>query len=302
MMPTVEVIIATTASAERGRSLFEAIDSVLQQTGVQATPRIVVNGSRYDKEVFETLQARSDIKLHYEEEGNLPKAIALGRMLVESEFFGFLDDDDILLENALVLKLREFSQNPATDVVVGNGYFDTFGTGVLMGSSFDDCRSDPLAALMESNWLASCGGLFKTATIYPSYFLDLPKYFEWTWVAFNLALNGKQVQFIDTPTFHVRDSEDSLSKGDENIDAFIAVVEQMSALACGHPIQKQLKKRLGAAYHMGSQKALKDGLINDAWNYHFRSINTLGNLGYLTFTRHLLWRSRAPHDQISGKS
>ena len=42
MMPTVEVIIATTASAERGRSLFEAIDSVLQQTGVQATPRIVV--------------------------------------------------------------------------------------------------------------------------------------------------------------------------------------------------------------------------------------------------------------------
>jgi len=298
MKPTVEIIIATTGAAERSHSLLEAIESVLSQKGVQATPRVVLNGKIYDHSVLEALNARTDIKLHYEEEGNLPKAIAIGRSLVESEFFGFLDDDDILLENALARKLDKFLQYPATDVVAGNGYFDQFGKGELMRNSFDDCRADPLSALMDRNWLASCGGLYKTTAIDQSYFLDLPKYFEWTWVAFNLALNGKQIQFLDAPTFHVRDSDDSLSKEEGNVAALIAFVKKMSETALNHPIQKKLKIRLGAAYHMASQKALSKGSTKDAWNYHLRSVNALNNLGYLTFTRHLLWSSwKAKRDQ-----
>lgn len=284
----IEVIIPTTASAERRESLFDAINSIIDQKGVQAIPRVVVNGKIFDRAIFKALESRQDIKLHYEEEGSLPKAISIGRSLVTAEYFGFLDDDDVLLPNALALKLELFQKHPGTDVVVGNGYIDRLGKDTLLYPSFEDSIKEPLYSLMEGNWLASCGGLFRAESVELNYFVNLPKYFEWTWLAFHLATSGKRLQFINTPTFRVRESIGSLSQEEGNIDAQITVVQKMLVKTDNHYVKSKLKKRLGAAYHMASLMALRRGMNSEAWRYHLRSMNTLRNIGFVTFTRYLL--------------
>lgn len=289
MMNTqIEIIIPTTGTTERAKSLLKAIDSVLGQAEVNALPLIILNGTIFDDAIFESLQARKDIRFYYQEKGSLPDAIMMGRNQVESEYYGFLDDDDVLLKGTLALKLNEFKQYADTDVVVGNGYIGRFGPGKLMHDSLSlSCQEKPLLALLDSNWLASPGGLFKTTSVASDFFIDLPKYFEWSWVAFNLALDGKRIRFVDAPTFYVNDSDNSLSKDKENTQAFIDVTIRMLARSKGHSIHKNLKKRLGEAYHSAAHQANQGGALWQAWRFHFRSLNTFSNLKYLTFTRHL---------------
>jgi glycosyltransferase involved in cell wall biosynthesis len=289
MMNTqIEIIIPTTGTTERCQSLLEAINSVLEQEGVNALPLVILNGNIFDETIFESLQARKDIRFYYQEKGSLPDAIIKGRNLVEAEFYGFLDDDDVLLKGTLALKLNEFKQYSDTDVVVGNGYIGRFGPGQLMHDSLSlSCQKNPLLALLDSNWLASPGGLFKTTSVASDFFIDLPKYFEWSWVAFNLALNGKRIRFIDAPTFYVNDSENSLSKDKENTKAFIDVTMRMLSRSKGHHIHKSLKERLGGAFHCAADQAIQDRSLRQAWYFHFKSLNTFSNLKYLTFTRHL---------------
>jgi hypothetical protein len=289
MQTRIEIIIPTTGTTERRQSLFDAIDSVRDQEDVDAVPLVILNGTIFDLAIFKALEFRDDILFHYQEEGCLPKAIRTGRGLVEADFFGFLDDDDILLRGALALKLSEFQQYPNTDVVAGNGYIERFGPNELMHDSLcSSCQANPLFALLDSNWLASCGGLFKTVSVDESYFVDLPKYYEWSWVAFNLALDGKHIRFVDVPTFRVKDSAESLSKEMENVEAFVGLISRMLDRSKGSGIYKHLKTRLGVAYHSAADQALQNGFKRAAWNYHLRSLNTVKNFKYLGFTRHLL--------------
>jgi glycosyltransferase involved in cell wall biosynthesis len=289
MNTAIEIIIPTTATLARKASLLEAIDAVHCQQSVSATAIVVVNGSVYDQELYTQLQNRSDIRFHYESVGSLPNALRVGRTLVRAEYFGFLDDDDLLLEGALAARLAEMAE---ADVVVGNGYIDSEGEQRLLRTSFRRCAGKPfgklLSELLRLNWLASCGGLYRTRSIGVEFFTELPKYFEWTYVGFNLVYQQKRIRFVSRPTFHVRDSSTSLSKEAGNPEALVDFLKMLRNKPMHRSLRKALTVKLGSAYHSLSEQALCSGSLATAMILHLKSLNCRENLKYLSYSARLL--------------
>ena len=46
--------------------------------------------------------------------------------------------------------------------------------------------TDPLRALVIENWLASCGGLFRSDRVSIDYFDGVTRHYEWTFLAYSL--------------------------------------------------------------------------------------------------------------------
>src|SRR5690606_14394 len=122
MPDSITIIIPTTCERPRLEQLDRAINSILHQSGVEAKVLIIVNGNRFDPAAYDSLRSRSDVVVEDREIGSAPKACEYGRSLIQTTYFGFLDDDDELLPNALSVRLGAFSKNPNADVVVTNGY------------------------------------------------------------------------------------------------------------------------------------------------------------------------------------
>lgn len=286
MQPVISVIIPTTCEQKRRAQLLRAIDSIKQQQDVKATILLIVNGQRYEKALLEEMRQRADLNFHYLELGSLPNAIAHGRSLVETPYFCFLDDDDVLLENSLRVRLEVLEQDPGLDVAVTNGFNTSTTHQVIRVKNSSRINDDLLGSLVSGNWLASCGGLFRTDTIPKSYFENLIKYYEWTLIAFRCAMERK-VRFIDTPTYSINDTPESLSKSSE----FVLSDEKIIRLMLDHDIPANvrlaLRKKLSGTLHSMSDHLRMKGHYLQAWKYHLKSMCYPGGLAYLTYTRRL---------------
>src|SRR5579872_6062190 len=122
MNDAISVIMPTTALTARGKSLLRAIDGVLSQEGVTAIPVVVVNGRNRDPQLVKEIEKRAGVKLVLQEEGDLPKALRVGRAAVETPWFAELDDDDELLPGGLAARLQVLRERPECGAVVSNGY------------------------------------------------------------------------------------------------------------------------------------------------------------------------------------
>ena len=73
---------------------------------------------------------------------------------------------------------------------------------------------DPLASLIDCNWLASCGGGYRRGAVGAADFAAMPTYLEWTFLASRLLRDGR-IGFLfepDAPQFRVHDTAGSLSR------------------------------------------------------------------------------------------
>lgn len=286
-MTTVSIIICTTCETRRKDSLLRAIDSVVVQTDVTPEVIVVVNGNRFDATLLASLRANTKLKVAYLETPSFPAALSHGRALVTSEYFCFLDDDDEYLANALATRVRLIVEDSALDAVTTNGYAGT--NNELAYSKVDHINGDPILALANNNWLASCGGLYRTQSIGRDIFENLPKYIEWTMVAFRILLAGKRLKFCNVPTFHINDTTESLSKSESYRMSAGGSMEAILELRLPARTMKPLKRRLMAARHDLSVHHLQTGNRKAAWKYHLLSMTGLSGLKYLSFTRHLLF-------------
>ncbi|PID42434.1 MAG: hypothetical protein CSB48_10220 [Proteobacteria bacterium] len=209
----VTVVIPTTGETVRLNCLENAIGSVCNQSGVMTVPLVMLNGTIYNREIRNRLSTDGRIRFFYEETPSLPNAIHEARKKVNTEYFCYLDDDDVLIEDTVQRRLAPFEADSTLDVVVSNGYKQKLGNGnkKLFFSNIVENRYNPMYSLMTGNWLVSCGGLFKTESIGPEYFDRHQKYYEWTYIAYKLA-KDKHLYFLDEPTFIVNESDISLSK------------------------------------------------------------------------------------------
>lgn len=287
MIETVTVIIPTTCEKRREAQLLRAIDSIQRQKGASAQVMLVVNGDRFDPTLYQQLRNRSDIITEYLSIGSLPKALEYGRSKIVTDYFGFLDDDDELLETAVATRLQALSSDPSLDVAVTNGYNVHNGQRNIRVQHCDNINTNPLLALTRENWLASCGGLFRTRTVTPDYFHDLMKYYEWTLLAFRITRDRK-VTFINEPTYAVNDTPNSLSKTAEFIYTDEKVVSEMLSHPLPAEIKKELSKKLGRSLHAISCYERSNGHYRSAWRYHLRSLLCTGGLVYLLYTRKLI--------------
>ena len=287
----INVIIPTLGSADRACNLLDSLDRFDGQNDLDVVPIVVVNGNAFDRELYAQLQNRPGIRLIRTKLNGLPNAYLVGRKAVDGEFFCFLDDDDEYTDDALTKRVRPFLDNDDIDVVVSNGYRKSQHGRNLTSfyQTFPTNDSDPLAALVQNNWLTSCGALFRTASIGDDYFIDLATYYEWTSLASRLATRAK-LYFINEKTFVVNDTPGSLSKSSEYI------LEEplfLKKLIRNTPFQARerriLGNRLASSYNRLANYYLNLHDYKTALHYHGKCIlSSRHGLKYSFWPRYLL--------------
>ena len=287
--PPITIIIPTLCSAQRADSLRRAIASVrLAGPGI-ATILIAANGPYVDADLAAELQLQRDAQYVYFEEGSAPKTIAATLPLVDSEYFGFLDDDDELLPDSLIQRLAILQHAATSDIVLSNGYLRTSGNDTIYLRHLVDVPANPLETFFVENWLPSCGALFRRSSVSSGYFFDFHPYAEWYWLAFRLAMENKKFCILNEPTFRVNaDTPSSLSKSSEYHKSYISLYQKMLALNPPSHIQKILRKRLSQAHHDVSAGFLQHGDVRNATYHHLLSLRILSGLRFLTYTRHIV--------------
>jgi glycosyltransferase involved in cell wall biosynthesis len=285
--PTITVIIATTCEARRWLSLRRAIESVLTQAGVSVQVLVVVNGQRFDPEHYEALQHMAGLRVAYNEEGNLPKALRTGRSLVSTAYFAFLDDDDEYLPGGLSARLTRLEADATLDFVATQGLRMIDGADKPFLPSTAAAHLDPLRALANYNWLASCGGLFRSRSVSLDCFDGRSRYLEWTLLAYKLASTCRMA-FIDTPTFRIHDSPGSLSKSPAYREGEIEVLKLVLGLELPGDVKSFVRVKLGKAHHGLSDFYRLQHRKSASWRHHLASLRYSGGWRFIPYTRKIL--------------
>jgi hypothetical protein len=215
-------------------------------------------------------------------------ARAAGRRAVSTRFFGFLDDDDELLEGAITRHLLNFEAFPSLDVSVCNGFKQFGGNYELLLDSTAGIDSDPLRALFHRNYLASCGGLFREATVGSEFFEELPPFGQWTMLAFSLAMSGKQIRMVSDPGYVIHDSPVSQSKGIAYKANYLTLFERMRQMQPPDDIIEILHNKTSDTLHDLSVEMLTAGNLREAVRLHVKSLRPIYGLRYLSYTRRLV--------------
>lgn len=287
----VTIIIPTLCSDSRAESLLRAIYSVRASSTESVQIIVVVNGQRVSPAVYAAV-SKTGVILLRQEEGSLPKALALGRSQVRTPFFGFLDDDDEMLMGGLDLRLSVLRADSRAAVVVSNGYREEGGELSPMNPDMQGIEEDPLRSLLERNWLASCAGLYRTALVHEGYFAKPHRFAEWTWLGFQLCAAGLRFRTIETKGYVVHDTPQSLSKAGGYYASYVSLFDRM--LSCNLPPWARLRiqqKRSDALHHL-SVRSLSNGVILEAAKLHFQSLFPLTHgLRYILYGRHIGFRA-----------
>lgn len=288
MQTRATVIIPTLCNSVRAEALLRAIHSVGEASSAPVGLLICINGRHVDESLADRVAKQPGVRCLRLIEGSLPMAISAGRRSIQTEYFAFLDDDDELLPGSIDRSLAVFSMDETVDVVASNGYRQTsVGQSVVL----TDCKQlevDLLSGLFVANWLASCGGLYRTASVAAEYFDTLPKLAEWTWLAFTLAMSGKHIRILDEPGYIIHDTPNSLSKDPKYGGGFIKLYERMLEMQPPPHICQIIRERISSTHHDLSVEMLERSRLREAIRMHLLSLRTLRGLRYLTFTRHLL--------------
>lgn len=263
---TVTAIIPTLAERRRWGALRRAIDSLRSSTAIANRLEIVVvvNGARWDPDLLAWLGTQP-VRIVRIEQGSAPLAQLVGRQQVTTSHFCFLDDDDEYLPGAIDTRLAVLERDPTVDIVVTNGWRSS---GVREDAVFQRLASvakDPLSALFDENWLASCGALFRTDRVGAEFFENFHPYLEWTWLAFRLASAGRQVAVADVPTFRIHDTPGSASKSSSYAESERTLYERMLSVTSREDVCALLRDRIQNQWSMRSIEKLRCGDVRGAW-------------------------------------
>lgn len=284
----VTVVIPTTAMPERCALLLRAIRSVKEQQGVHAVPLVVLNGSQYTAETERALRAEPDVRVVVRADRHLPAALRYGREQLHTPWFSALDDDDVLLADALATRMEVLKANPELDIVVTNGIVRHLDRDTLNMPANLNIGDSPLRALVHHNWFLPGCWLARTDRVLPNLFDGMPRYLECTFLALRMA-SQYNLRWIDTPTV-VRfvDSPHAESKTREYLLGQVDALRALAKLELPHYLQQSLRWRLAAAMHESADLLWTEGKLRQAWRLHWDSLLAYGGARYLPFTRHLL--------------
>lgn len=285
----VTVIIPTMALTERSEMLKRAIQSVRDSSKQSIAIIAVVNGNKYDDELCSWLSNQHDVKVEKNSVPSAPNAVLRGRELVQTKYFSTLDDDDEYLADSTDRKINALNHSETADLVITNYYQCMSGVNELRYATLKDVIADPFQALMNFNWLHNNNALYRTSSIDTNYFKNYSKYAEWTWLAFKLMMDNKQLIVIDEPLARCHgDTPNSLSKSNAYMEAYIPLFKQMLATSPPRTIQTAIARKMSAAYHCTAETAWADGRKLYAWKNHLLSLMQNGGYRYISYSRHLI--------------
>ncbi len=286
-----EIVVPTLAETQRAPQLMRAIDSILREGG---RALVVINGTRFDPAVKSQLESLQGIRLLCIAEAGLPNALHVGRCAVSGEYFGFLDDDDYLLARSIALRESFLDAHPRFDAVVTNGLREEWKDDRRLfkgAADLDRIARDPLAALMQANWMTPCGALYRTATVPSELFLGLTRYTEWTDVAFRLT-QGYQFGFVLEHTFVQSDTPGSLSKHANQARFTLELHQRMAGRFKTRRQRRLWDQRVCTLHHRIAEEELAANNRSDALRHHLRSLLHAPSIGlprYFLFSRKFLF-------------
>jgi glycosyltransferase involved in cell wall biosynthesis len=289
----VTIIIPTLCTLEREARLERALRSLCnQQAGV---PRIllVANGSCVNHEMLGRLRDCFGAETMMITEASQVRAIREGRARIDTPYFGFLDDDDEYLPQALALRLRALGENPAVAAAVTDGLYEEGGREEPRDVATIEAGRDPLRALTRKNWLASCGATFRSSLVTVDFFDNLTHYFEWTVIAYRIA-SRFPVALVPELGYRIHSLPGSLSKSEAYRMAEPEALEAIAKLPLPADVRNAVLRRRADAYHSISSYFLGAGRPGRAWRAHLASLAHPGGARYLTYTIRLLLGARNP--------
>lgn len=283
----VTIIIPSICADERCETLRRAVKSLVMQDIGCPSILVVANGPRVKDSVVRDVASHPRITVLRIPEGSVARAQAVGRAHVSTPYFGFLDDDDEYLPGALGVRLRTLEDNVDVAACATDGYEIVDGTDYIRETISAASQQDPLRGLLIGNWLASCGGLFRSDLVPEHFFDGETRYFEWTLLAYKLALS-RRVLLLTTPTYRLYPSKGSVSRSEAYRLAEPEVLKKIGLLDLPNDVKCAIRKRVGGAYHSISGHLHRDGRLLEAWGFHVRSLLQPEGWRYVPYTAHLL--------------
>ena len=290
--PTISVIIPTTCEFSRQSLIERAINSVLTQEGVSAELVVVVNGDRFDADLLRTLRSDHRLSVLYVEEGHVSRARLHGLTASTGDFFGFLDDDDELLPQALRLRLDQMLADPCIDVLVTNGLIHEAVDVVHVPDGFEaEIHDNPGLSFLRHNWFASPASMFRRATVESEIFDISHRYFEWTYLFFRLLSRAKQIRYSGAITYRKHeDNPLSVSRSREYQLALPAMLRDLIGFPLRQELRRVIKKRYVAALNANSTLHLAERDFPQAIAFHVQCLRA-GGWQYIPYTRSILVRA-----------
>lgn len=286
--PAVTVIIPTIADEQRGRTIWRALHSVTTQRNVDAKALIVVNGSTFSSGLVARLERTSGVEVLRIGEAGMPAAMYAGRCRLRTEFFGVLDDDDELLDEALECRAEFLRSSRGMDFVISNGVLSVNGMESPAVEDVAAIRRDPVMALTRFSWfVTSASGLFCSARIGPELLARTPKYLEWTYLGFKLLM-ARRGDFLDSPMYRKHDVAESVSRSQNYRLGMVEAIERVLELPLPPIARQEMFRKLSAAHHDQSNIHLVAGTRGKALLHHLKSLALPGGLRYLSSSRRFL--------------
>jgi len=289
---TVSVLIATLASSERAPYLLRALASLRCQGRVSARPIVIVNGDSADPALVRELERNPDTTLLRRAEPSLPRALAAGCRSVDTEYFAQLDDDDELVPAALEVRLQRMTRADRPDAVISNGIIRN---GSHERFSIPDAAAverDPVAAMLESNWLLPGSALFRAEAVGEDIFAGTPPFLEWTYIGLLLASRHRIALLPEPTVVHYEGHAFSMDRSRDCALGRPLAFAAMLQLDLPPAVKQRLRRKRGAAWHTASDVARLAGDPGAAWSAHLRSLAAPGGWRYATYTRYLLGLGR----------
>jgi glycosyltransferase involved in cell wall biosynthesis len=292
----VTIIIPTLGLRERAASLQCAIESALSQDGVRPTVVVVLNGPNRSPQIERALRADPRITLISRAARGLPAALAAGRALVSTLWFTSLDDDDLLLPGALLLRICALESSPDCAAVITNGYRRTEAGDELHVQPDHRVRTDPVRAMLDANWFLPGSWLCRTDMVGVNVFQDMPDFLECTYLGLRIATEHRIV-WRETPTvIYTVGSPGAESQSRAYILGQVRGLRRVLSLSLPADVRRALRARIAAAYHAAADHDRTAGAIRRAWRWHVASLLQPSGWRYVAYTRHLMrdaWLDRS---------
>ena len=262
---------------------------------------VVFNGGAIDNQMLGWARRQPKTRCAVLRDGDKALATWVGRSMVAGEYFCFLDDDDEFRPGAFAAAMKTLQQDPGLDCLASNGiYITPAGARCVFANGRQLTQIDYAEGPLRSrNWLASCGGMFRTSTVGLDYFADLPRHREWTVIAFRIA-SRLNVRFVNRLSYRVFSSPASQSKRDSYIDAATESLEAMLRSAANPAHARAIRRQMSAANHYISSYYRIKGNFRRAWQAYRASIRTWSGLKYVPYATLLIARQTVPARALLG--
>jgi glycosyltransferase involved in cell wall biosynthesis len=285
--PLLTVIIPTLADNKRSRSLLRAIASVVDQKEVPVEVLVVVNGQRFDPELVNLLESRSELRVVKLAQPSLSNAIHQGCAAITTPYFSFLDDDDQYLLGSIQKRLLKLQDNPDCLMVASSGFRETEGHRTVSAFNLLSALKNPYHELAVNNWMTSCGAIFRSSLVSSDTFKNIPPHHEWTYLAYKIVALGPFC-IVDEPCYIIHDTPGSLSKSAAYSEAPANVLREVLKIDLPATARQSVMIRLAKAEHNLASNAISNGLRAKAIRHHVNSLLLPGGLKYILFSRHLM--------------